>query len=406
MKVMVVGLRPEYSYPGSMKKWRENTTLYAGNHGSSLITRALLKEFGGDYIDDFSDIKLLNDKYDLCVLALSTHIHPTRDVSEYADLVEKLEMTTIAPSLGVPDYVGGVSGVPGIHPSAIRLLKAVSERSKWLGCRGPYTASVLHKHGFKNALPMGCPTLYSTSNPSYTITMPEKVSNPLIVYHRSMAGICPELLEIIPFLGQDFEDEAIFGNTLSDDPSLVGYIRRFYNSLDCSERILNAIGNKGMFVQTYDEWLAEVGRHDFIFGPRIHGCISALLLGIPAVVTVRDLRVKELTSFFGIPTVLIDSLKTMKLDELIERADFSEFNTLYPIRYNNYLRFLQENGASHLLEGEVQGDRFTFPESDMLSALSIANEKPPGNRFQFGQSIRNMVRRVPGVVDLYEKIAR
>lgn len=405
MKTMVVGLRPEYSYPGNMQKWRENTTLYAGNHGSSLITRALLKEFGGDYIDDLSDVKSLNEKYDLCVLALSTHIHPTRDVSVYADLVEKLDMPTIAPSLGVPDYVGGVGGVPKIHPSAIRLLKAVSERSKWLGCRGPYTASILHKHGFTNALPMGCPTLYSTSNPFYTIRMPEKVSNPLIVYHRSMAGVCPQFLEAIPFLGQDFEDEAIFGNTLDNDPSLVSYIKRSYNSLDCPGRILNAIRDKGLFVQTYDEWFAEVGRHDFIFGPRIHGCISALLQGIPALVTVRDLRVKELTGFFGIPTVPIGSLKTMKLDDLIERADFSEFNTLYPIRYNNYLKFLQENGASHLLEGEAHGERFSFPESDMLSALAISQEKT-SNRVALGQRIRNLVRRIPGAIALYERIAR
>ncbi len=91
MKTMIIGLSPEYNYPGSFEKWRSNNTYYVSNHGASFICRALLRQFDADYIDDFSDIPALRNKYDVCVLALSTHIHRKRDISYLADVVEKLE---------------------------------------------------------------------------------------------------------------------------------------------------------------------------------------------------------------------------------------------------------------------------------------------------------------------------
>ena len=159
MKTMIVGLSPEYNYPGSYEKWRSNNTYFASNHGASLICRALLRQFHSDYIDDFSDINFLRNNYDVCVLALSTHIHRRRDISYLVDIVGKLEMKTIALSLGMEDYIASTNDIVELHPSVIRLLKLVSERSEAIGVRGPHTASVLRKHGFENVIPVGCPSL-------------------------------------------------------------------------------------------------------------------------------------------------------------------------------------------------------------------------------------------------------
>ena len=159
MKTMIIGLSPEYNYPGSFEKWRSNNTYYASNHGASFICQALLRQFDADYIDDFSDIPALRNKYDVCVLALSTHIHRKRDISYLSDVVEKLEMKTIALSLGMEDYIAEANDIVELHPSVIRLLRLVSKRSEAIGVRGPHTASVLQKHGFDNIIPVGCPTL-------------------------------------------------------------------------------------------------------------------------------------------------------------------------------------------------------------------------------------------------------
>ena len=63
MKTMIIGLSPEYNYPGSFEKWSSNNTYYASNHGASYICRALLRQFYADYIDDFSDIPALRNQY-------------------------------------------------------------------------------------------------------------------------------------------------------------------------------------------------------------------------------------------------------------------------------------------------------------------------------------------------------
>ena len=104
MKAMVIGLRPEYLYPGKLSEWKKNNTYYAANMGASLISNAIVRQFSADYVDDFSDVSGLKNKYDVCILALATHIHPNRDVSMYADFVEQLDIKTIVISAGIQDY--------------------------------------------------------------------------------------------------------------------------------------------------------------------------------------------------------------------------------------------------------------------------------------------------------------
>ena len=160
MKAMTIGISPEYNYPGRFEKWRENNTYYASNHGGSLITRAIMKEFDADYIDDFSDLPALSNKYDTCIMAFATHVHQKRDVSYYVDILEKMQIRTIVLSIGVQDYTLEKASSLKVHPSVERLLRIAAEGSDWIGVRGPYTADILVRNGFKNVVPIGCPTMY------------------------------------------------------------------------------------------------------------------------------------------------------------------------------------------------------------------------------------------------------
>lgn len=374
MKAMVMGLSPEYNYPGNMKSWSRNNTYYASNHGASLICRSILKQFNADYINDFSDLSSLNKKYDTCFLALATHIHKTRNVSFYADIAEKLEMKIIALSLGLQDYLEAPSSLSDLHPSVIKLLNIVKDRSKLIGVRGHYTASILYRLGYKNVVPIGCPSVYWNMNQDLKIKKTTSFSKPLIVYHRSLAHHFSKLLNNIDILGQDYEDELIFTNNLMNDDTLKKIIYTYYEKTGDRSEMYKIIENKGIFHKNFNDWLDTIKTHDFILGPRLHGCIAALIHGIPAVLIPRDVRIKEISEFYSIPTINFEQLITENLSDIYSKTDYTDFNRRYKLRYRNYIEFLNENELDHSMtyNNEIENN-MSFLYQDVKSICNIWN---------------------------------
>ncbi|WP_421763180.1 polysaccharide pyruvyl transferase family protein [Ekhidna sp.] len=376
MKTMIIGLGPDYNYPGDFHQWKLDNTRYASNHGASLISRALIKQLAADYVDDFSDIDNLNRTYDACVIAFATHVTSWRDVSEYTSVIEKLKMPVHAFSLGIQDYSGSSTSVNNLHPSMVRLLEIVSDRSKYIGVRGNYTASILYKHGFSNAVPIGCPTLYWPNDPKFKITKPSTFNNPAVVYHRTLAR--PELLHLIsniPLIGQDFLDEVVFTDNLKEDKKLLNAELADMKAQGAHDEFINLIKSYGYFPENFGTWFKKIGEHDFILGSRLHGCISALIRGIPAVMIARDLRVREISEFFKIPFVQSSRLHKYKsLQELYDELDFEGFNKCYEMRFNNYVHLLEENGINHQITYSNKSMDFVFNQNDLLTGIKILNQ--------------------------------
>jgi hypothetical protein len=363
MKTMIIGLSPEYNYPGSFEEWKSNNTYYASNHGASFICQALLRQFDADYIDDFSDIPVLRNKYDVCVLALSTHIHRKRDISYLADVVEKLDMKTIALSLGMEDYIAAANDIVELHPSVIRLLHLVSERSEAIGVRGPHTASILQKHGFNNIIPVGCPSLQWQLKDNIRIHKNKSMTKPLNVYHRTMSSYALEAMKSATILGQDFLDEVIFTNNRNNDDSLHRHEMSQYLELHDYKTVLAIINRNGIFPNRYELWYDIIGAHDFVIGPRLHGCIAALSQGVPAVLVPRDLRVKEVADFYNIPTASIEDMRKKSIRQIFDEADFSIFKKTHKKRYKNYYAFLEKNKLVHKLNSPTLYDDDSFEVS-------------------------------------------
>ncbi len=346
---MVIGISPVYNYPGTFEQWWSNNTLYASNHGGSLITRAIMREFDAEYVSDFSNIDALNEKYDVCYLALATHVNPTRDVAFFANIVKQLKMKVIAPSLGIKDYIQLGSDAARLHPSVIALLSEVSNKSAYLGARGPYTAEVLKSNGFENVVEVGCPTLYMNLKRSFELKKPESFKRPLNVYHKTYAEILFSMAEKIPFLGQDFQDEAIFTDHLKNDTVLMNMEQEFYQQAGLENEI-EKIAQEGVFFSDFENWYSYIAAHDFVFGPRLHGNIAAMLQGIPALFIWRDLRVKEMSEFYSFPALSYEEAQTKNINELYDTVEIAPFLKRYTERYDNYLNFIKLNDLQHQLE--------------------------------------------------------
>ena len=362
-RTLIIGLRPEYVYPGRLEEWSVSNTLYAANFGANLICQSLIRQFNGTYVDDFSDIAHLRKNFDRCVLAFATHIHPGRDISIFADVVEKLDMPTFFLSGGISDYDSTTTGYT-IHPSVRRLLEFVSSASEWIGVRGHYTAHVLHRAGFKNVVPIGCPTLFSNLDGPIAIAKQSTFQNPIIPYHLTLSRDIPGWIADKQLLAQDFQDQAVFTDELQADDVLQQWLRAQFeneNSYNCMKEIVE---RNGHFEPTFDRWFSYIGQHDFVVGPRLHGCIAGLIQGIPTVMTPRDLRVREIAEFFAIPMTDYDTVKGLSFDQLYAAANYEEFNATHEVRLRSYLAFLRENKLQSQHTNGTEGE-LTFLKSDI-----------------------------------------
>jgi hypothetical protein len=347
---MVIGLSPEYNYPGTLEKWRTNNTFYASNYGACLISRAIMRLFDADYISNFSDIGELKEKYDTCVLAFSTHVHEHRNVTLYADIVEKLNMKTIILSLGIQDQITSQNEIPHVHSSMLRLLHLVSERSSLMGVRGPHTAAVLKKLGFNNVCPVGCPTLFWEGHDSLYIEKKPNLKNSIFVYHQTAAAYASSLMKATTILGQDFLDQAVFTNDLCDDHELVSIQKGVYAKYENTTEISRLIKENGCFPTSFEQWFRLIKQNNFIFGPRLHGCIAALINRIPALLFSRDLRGREIAEYYDIPSITYDKIQNKTIQDLFEMTDYSRFNVKFKDRYKSYYDFLTVNQLTHTLE--------------------------------------------------------
>jgi hypothetical protein len=370
-KTMVIGLGPEYHYPGKLSEWSKNNTLYAANFGASLISDSILRQFNADYVEAIDNISDLRSKYDTCVLALATHLHPSRDVSHYTKAVEKLQMKTIVLSIGISDYTPSIEDSYDLHPSVRRLLEVASETSEWIGVRGHYSAGLLRRKGFSNVLPIGCPTAYRGMRDDLKVQKKENFKNVVVPYHLSLAKDCPEFVGKHTLLGQDFQDEAVFTENLVDDSSLIDWLKTQFESSKSFEYMRECVRTNGVFRPSFEEWFAYIGQHDFVVGPRLHGCLAGLIQGIPTVMTPRDLRGTEIAEFFEIPTCSYEDLRTRSLADIYADADFSDFNDLYPKRYADYVAFLNANGLEHQLAAPLSYHCAHRP-GDLAAALAVA----------------------------------
>lgn len=375
MKSMVIGLGPEYNYNVEDHSiWSDNNTKYASNHGASLISRTLIEFFNADYIDDFSNIEKYKKEYDLCVIAFATHVTDWRDVSRYSKFVKALGVKTIAFSLGIQDYSEASSKVNSIHGSLKELLDYVIASSGFCGVRGPNTASVLIKAGYKpeNIVRVGCPTLFRMVNKKLKITKNKTFKKPLVVYHRTMADLNKKLIGGAPLLGQDFLDEVVFSDVISKEHVLKEKELDNYSNHKNGTFALTKIIEKGIFHKSFDEWFNEIKKYDFVLGARLHGCIAALIQGIPAVMIARDIRVQEIAEFFKIPYIKYEDVNDKTIEEIYEQANFDEFNKLYSHRFNNFIKLMDDlKVTDHLSFKKNIPKDYWFSEADINANISI-----------------------------------
>ena len=337
-------------------------------------------DFTTGYSEDLNKerIKRYNNEYDCLLLPLANIFKE--------DWVEKLKaLTFLVKALTIPCIVIGM-GLQAesedgnfdfpFNQTAKNFIDAVLQKSKIIGIRGEYTAKYLDYLGYRRNIDfmiIGCPSMYSFGLNLPRISSPAK--NPKRV-----------LLNTNPTIQSDSYNKWFlkFTNSLDDYgidyyylPQRLDELRLIQYGTPIAKHMWNKVPDyfpvstkqplyrHEVGINSVESWLALNRTMDLTIGSRIHGCIISVLCGIPTLVLVKDTRMKELASFFGIPFLDISNIdETFDMLNYCETLDYSKIYNLHEQNFKNFIHFLDINQVPHIYQTnlyrtEIPYDRIT-----------------------------------------------
>ncbi len=302
------------------------------NTGNVAFWTSIEKMFNPDQVPH----SLLNsdifDDYDRIILTDLIWIREKIDYSYLLPLVNKYYDKIVVMSIGLQSAVEKQSFE--LHPSVVEILTKLSSCNP-LGLRGKYTEQILKQYGIENVQIIGCPSMYYWCDPNFAIDAVAS-SKKVVANYRAFYGRTSDSEVNLLKIFMDSHARFIEQNKIDYRSSVhipdVPHLREYLT--EKSEIYYSDYG-----------WQRGISDCTYSVGMRFHGNVFALRRGIPALFIYSDTRTKELTDYFSLPAVSIDSITSeTKIDDLIQKTDYKEFNARYPWCYNNFLEFIKKCG--------------------------------------------------------------
>lgn len=209
--------------------------------------------------------------------------------------------------------------------------------------RGYLTKEFFDKVSDNTAVVTGCPSIYQNGKKLQISN--DKVSEKqfLPVFNGDIGAKCCLENDNSYFIDQ----ETFFKYLYDKDYSLKSISKKeIYRLIRCFgyNYIELLFSNKIKLFVSMNQWynFLKYNSVSFSFGSRIHGNIMPILAGVPALIYPKDERVREMADFYSIP--IITDIKKKSAYEMYLNTDYTEFNRLYPKRFDDFEKFLIERG--------------------------------------------------------------
>lgn len=368
MRVLFVGapIAPK-TLPGLSPQQKFAAT--GENTGNLLIGQSIFEEL--DFTEHGYGMGLppkeVNERFDVIVIGAANFIFKGFDLSSMADFIESTALPCVMVGLGAQMPAMGDS-VHSIPEGSKRLLRVASHRSKTIGVRGHFTAEVMNGFGIRNVRAVGCPSLYRRLKRKFTIRRPTLGAGLRVSLNGSRNVIAhaasPEaakrveaqLLRLSLNMGYEYvlQNEKPEMNVLwSDDatrfvPNLQAIVKQFGLAV-APERLIEHIRSKNRLFLNLRDWDDYISRFDYSLGSRFHGNVIALTNGVAASILTHDSRTTEMARLMNIPHVPVEEIDKIDVEQLASSADYDAFEREYPLMYDRFAEFLDENGLQHNL---------------------------------------------------------
>jgi len=295
----------------------------------------------------------INEEFDAFVIPLANAFRPSflRQLNALTDLIRKLRIPCIVVGVGAQHSLDGKATNPIVDDAVKKFAYAVLDKSHSIGVRGDHTREYLHRLGFSDVVAIGCPSIYfndgqihirhkpvtESSKIAVNLTkgMPDSVWN---LFRRTWNNLdCTYVAQDITDFEYIYWGKPITAGVKKGD----AFPAKINHPLYANDRIR---------IYTHlKPWLESLSKFDFSFGTRIHGNIAALLAGTPSVVIAHDSRTLEMSQFYEIPFVRTDEINEhTSAISLYENADFSKLTNAISGKFDQYLKFLENNGLRHI----------------------------------------------------------
>lgn len=358
----------------------------------------------------------VNEKYAKVIFFIPCRIAPSpydRDGYPYefvTRFIEKLKIPFF--SLGESIQSGAYDYSSAFHttlsPGVVRYLRVIADRSPVVGTRGNYSAEVLNDIGIRNAVPLGCPSLY-LNGPSLRRTLldvpknPEKVAVCYSNYQGNRHSRIDDFLRMASqhsyhYVEQTFGllTQALYypGKISAAD---IHKARRFYKDL---APVLDLLKQRRVrYFTNYSLWKDFLGSMDFAFGARMHGLTPALHAGKPAVFIAHDARVREMCEFFSLPFVAEQNLPaSMDINYFLSRCDYTATLPRYQHAYARFVQTLRTLG----LDGNMDTDGSIIESWEPEPDAHVAREE--GGPQYSSEEMANLQQQLAICADIPDEV--
>jgi polysaccharide pyruvyl transferase len=340
------------------------------NTGNLLIGGAIKRHLKaqlshGDLSKDWDEIKR---NFDCVVIGASNFLGHGFDFDHYARFLETVDLPCVIIGLGAqaPRYGCRIDIPEGTQ----RMVRAISKRCASIGVRGYFTASILIEMGIKNVRVIGCPSMFWACRPTLSFTQPD-AGNGLtialngsanVVIHSSDVASARKLEASLARLALEKGCRYILQNEREmmeiatgrgpryQEETIRVLMRQYGVPHMWPEVFVNAVKEHMTCYSRVETWYEAMKRFHFVIGSRFHGCLIALLAGIPARMFIHDARTREMSELMGLPSLDIADFKTLDVRELYDSFDPTPVQSAYRYLYQNYIDFLDENRVEHVLK--------------------------------------------------------
>lgn len=311
------------------------------------------------------DAEKINEEYDCFVI-------PLADAFRKDFMPEMRRTTELIKKLTIPCVVIGVGLRAPFEPKLNQsfefdedvreFVKAVLDKSAIVGVRGEITSDYLTKLGFREGIDhtvIGCPSMYMFGKDlkvrDLNLTTDSIVSvNNSVMSPNNVQNFLERSMMQLPnhyYLPQRIDELRLLyaGTPYSHVQKRPTYPCTLDARLYAEDRV--------KFFNSAVTWIDFLSKVDLSFGARLHGNITAILAGAPALLIPHDARMRELTEYHNITHVWAKDIKEdTNLFDLVQKLDFKQVLNGHDKRFEHYVDFLNKNGLEHIFKDGVNPD--------------------------------------------------
>ncbi len=317
------------------------------------------------------DIAEINEKYDayICPLADAFRDAFTDKLWKYAKFFDKLTIPCYVIGMGLRSpYDGQLPDSYVFDEAAKAFVKAVLKKSGMIGLRGATTAKYLTRLGFqedKDFMVIGCPSMYTCGAelPYREVKLDENgmlAKDTKISFN--MSSITSE--DVMKFLFSQIERFPEHYCVEQNEAELrmlylgLDYVTKkvaqdSWLPLSVSHPLLQEDRYK-VFVNVAT-WRNFMQGMDLSVGSKLHGNVSALISGCPAIFLPLDGRMNELIDYHAFPAVRPEQLEEGEtIESLMGKVDLKSYLRPHRENFDRFLYFLNQNSLDHIYKEDPE----------------------------------------------------